>query len=166
MMDDVNLTNEGMNDLQKKLKDYSTRAKLPPDTVLRKALRDAFLTLNHLRTNILVKQMIKNEDKELETLTKEEASSLFNRCVALSNGMFCIFCGLREKCNKYRTMGNQIADAYKVASEEEIREANIIIDDLAKKSLEGDEESDKKLQSKDLAIDVLNQAKENLKKGK
>ena len=166
MMDDVNLTNEGMNDLQKKLKDYSTRAKLPPETVLRKALRDAFLTINNLRTNAYVNQIIKNEDKELDSLTKEEISSLFNRCVSLSNGMLCVFCRLREKCNKYCTMKNPTADAYRNSSKEEIREAKDIIGDLAKKSLEGDAEADRKFQSKDLAIDALKQAKENLKKGK
>lgn len=165
-MNDTDFTKEGMDDLEKRLKDYSTRSKLPPDTVIKKALRDAFLVINNLRTNAYVDQIIKNEDKELDSLSEEEISSLFNRCVSLSNGMLCVFCRLREKCNKYCTMKNPTADAYRNSSKEEIREARDIIGDLAKKSLEGDAEADRKFQSKDLPMNALKQAKENLKKGK
>lgn len=164
-MNDTDLTKEGIKNLEDRLKDYSTRAKLPPDTVLKKALRDASLTINHLNKSSYIKASVYLEDKNMDGLTRQEAGALFNRCVSLSNGMLCVFCGLRSKCKEMRTLGNTTADAYKEASDKEVKEASSIIGGLAEKSLNGDNDAENELTSKNLAMNALNKAKENLSKG-
>ena len=35
---------------------------------------------------------------------KDMLKVLFNRCLALSSGQLCIFCGLRNECSQYRSV--------------------------------------------------------------
>ena len=35
---------------------------------------------------------------------KEMLRVLFNRCAALTGGQICLFCGIREECDSYRSV--------------------------------------------------------------
>lgn len=55
----------------------------------------------------LLNKLEKKEESEKQPeFTSDMAKALFNRCFALTGGVqMCFFCGLREPCDKYRSVG-------------------------------------------------------------
>ena len=47
-------------------------------------------------------QSVEPVEKNVEY--KDMLKVLFNRCLALSSGQLCIFCGLRNECSQYRSV--------------------------------------------------------------
>ena len=47
-------------------------------------------------------QSVESVEKNVEY--KDMLKVLFNRCLALSSGQLCIFCGLRNECSQYRSV--------------------------------------------------------------
>ena len=54
---------------------------------------------------VIVLQNCKSvEPVEKNVEYKDMLKVLFNRCLALSSGQLCIFCGLRNECSQYRSV--------------------------------------------------------------
>ena len=47
----------------------------------------------------------KEEPEKQSEFTSDMAKALFNRCFALTGTQMCFFCGFREHCDKYRSVG-------------------------------------------------------------
>ena len=49
---------------------------------------------------------LRDKDKAIESYQKS-LRFMFNRCLALTHGLICIFCGEREKCDELRSVGKK-----------------------------------------------------------
>lgn len=66
---------------------------------------DATKQNEHLRKIISSqKQEIQKKDEEIEK-RRFICRMMFNRCIALTQGVTCMICGHRELCEKERTVG-------------------------------------------------------------
>ena len=54
---------------------------------------------------VLNKLEKKEESEKQSEFTSDIAKALFNRCFALTGPQMCFFCGFRELCDKYRSVG-------------------------------------------------------------
>jgi len=49
---------------------------------------------------------LKDRDKTIES-QRESLRIMFNRCLTLSHGMLCIFCGEKKRCDEMRSVGRK-----------------------------------------------------------
>ena len=54
---------------------------------------------------VLNKLEKKEESEKQSEFTSDMAKALFNRCFAITGAQMCFFCGFRESCDKYRSVG-------------------------------------------------------------
>ncbi len=50
-------------------------------------------------------KLVEKEDESELSRRKDMCRVLFNRCVALTHGAMCIWCGIRKECEQDRSMG-------------------------------------------------------------
>ena len=73
-------------------------------------MREALASEATRKADILEKQVkrlraeLRDKDKIIDSHS-ESLRIMFNRCMVQNNGLMCIFCGERKKCDKIRSAG-------------------------------------------------------------
>ena len=73
------------------------------DKVFSRDLREYVVPVRKLQN---LRKIDVEEDAEDATDQKELLRILFNRCMALTGGQTCFFCGIRKECDTYRSVAN------------------------------------------------------------
>ena len=69
--------------------------------VFSRDLREYVVPVRELQT---LRKVDVTEDADDAPNQKEMLRVLFNRCAALTGGQICLFCGIREECDSYRSV--------------------------------------------------------------
>lgn len=71
--------------------------------VFSRDLREFVVPVRSLKNLLQADAVDKSDMPDVEKIP-EMLKALFNRCICLTQGQMCVFCGYKEECNKYRSL--------------------------------------------------------------